>query len=83
MTRKRNYSKEYKDFHGTAEQKARRAARGRHRYKMEKAGRIKKGQEVEHRNGNAQDGSAKNLTVRSKAFQRRQGGLKTRGNRKK
>ena len=32
--RKRDYKKEYRDYGGTAEQKARRAARGRARYKL-------------------------------------------------
>ena len=72
--RKRNYGREYQQFHGTPEQKARRAARGRHRYKMEKEGKLKPGMEVEHKNQNALDGSKSNLTVRSKQFQRRQGG---------
>ena len=51
--KKRDYTKEYKDFHGTKEQKDRRAARGRARYAAEKAGKVKKGdksKEVHHKN---------------------------------
>lgn len=81
--RKRNYKEEQK-WQSTPEQKARRAARGRHRYKLMKTGKLKPGMEVEHKNGNAQDGSPSNLTVRPKQFQRRQGGFKTsRGVKKK
>lgn len=49
--KKRNYRKEYDDYHGTPAQKKRRAARGRARYAAEKAGRVKKGdksKEVHH-----------------------------------
>lgn len=51
MARKaRNYRKEYDDYHGTAEQKDRRAERGRDRYAAEKKyGKKKlKGKEVDH-----------------------------------
>ena len=50
--KKRDYKKEYRDYHGTAEQKKRRAQRGRDRYKAEKAGKVKKGdgKEVHHPN---------------------------------
>ena len=75
--RQRNYRREYEQYHGTEKEKARRAARGRHRYAMEKKGRLKPGMEVEHKNGNALDGSSSNLTVRSKQYQRRQGGKKS------
>ena len=48
--KKRNYDKEYKDYHGTAEQKKRRAERNRARRKAAKAGKVKKGdgKEVHH-----------------------------------
>lgn len=48
--RKRNYRKEYDDYHGTAEQRKRRAARNRARRKAMREGRVKKGdgKEVHH-----------------------------------
>lgn len=48
----RNYKNEYKDFHGTEEQKRRRAVRNADRAKAAKEGRVKKGdnKEVDHVN---------------------------------
>lgn len=48
--KKRNYKKEYKDYHGSPEQKKRRAQRNAARRKAEKDGRVKKGdgKEVHH-----------------------------------
>lgn len=74
--RKRNYKKEYKDYHGTSEQKKRRAARGRARYEMEKKGKVKKGQEVEHKDGNPNNNKPSNLKTTSSRYQRVQGGYK-------
>lgn len=50
MPKKRNYKKEYKDYHGSPEQKKRRAQRNAARRKAEKDGRVKKGdgKEVHH-----------------------------------
>jgi len=46
----RDYDKEYRDYHGTAEQKKRRAERNRARRKALKKGTVKKGdnKEVHH-----------------------------------
>jgi hypothetical protein len=46
----RDYKKEYNDYHGTDEQKKRRAERNRARKKAAKEGRVKKGdgKEVHH-----------------------------------
>lgn len=46
----RNYRKEYDDYHGTEEQKKRRAERNRDRAEAEKKGLVRKGdgQEVDH-----------------------------------
>lgn len=73
MTKARNYKKEYADFHGSPEQKARRAARGRARYKLAKEGKVSKGdgKEVDHKNFNALDNSKKNLQVISKTANRK------------
>lgn len=53
MPRKRNYRREYDEYHGTEEQKKRRAARNRANRKAKREGRIKKGdgREVHHVNG--------------------------------
>mgnify|MGYP000392104408 CR=1 FL=1 len=50
MPKGRNYRKEYDDYHGTEEQKKRRAARNRARAKAVKKGTVKKGdgKEVHH-----------------------------------
>lgn len=52
VKRKRDYKKEYADYHGTPEQKKRRAERNRDRNAAEKAGRVKDGdgREVDHMN---------------------------------
>lgn len=50
--KKRDYKKEYADYHGTPEQKKRRAERNRDRAAAVKAGKVKKGdnKEVDHMN---------------------------------
>lgn len=47
----RDYDKEYREYHGTPEQKKKRAQRGRARYAAEKAGKVSKGdgKEVDHK----------------------------------
>ncbi len=52
MAKKRNYRKEYDDYHGTAEQKKRRAERNRDRAAAEKkyGKKALKGKEVDHMN---------------------------------
>ena len=71
--KKRDYKKEYKDYHSKPEQKKRRAGRNAARKKMEKAGPVKKGdgKEVHHKNGNTKDNSKKNLSVISKTKNRK------------
>lgn len=61
----RDYGKEYRDFHGTKEQKMRRAERGRARYKAEKEGRVNEGdgKEVDHL-GSHRTGSLENVPTR-------------------
>jgi len=67
MPKKRNFKKEYEEYHSKPEQKANRAARGRARYKMEKAGKVKRGdgKDVDHKNRNPKDNRASNLRVQS------------------
>ena len=47
--RERDYDKEYKQYHGTEEQRKRRAARNKARRHLEKEGRVRKhdGKDVE------------------------------------
>ena len=68
----RDYKKEYREYHGSDEQKKNRAARGRARYKIEQSGRAKKGdgKDVHHRDGNPNNNSSKNLSVTSKSYNR-------------
>lgn len=66
--RKRNYKKEYEQFHANPVQKKRRAQRNAARAKLEKAGKVRKGdgKDVDHisrnRNGSLNN-SAQNLRV--------------------
>ncbi len=68
----RNYKKEYNDYHGTTKQKKRRASRNTARRKLEKAGRVKKGdgKDVDHKDRNPLNNGAKNLRVLSKSKNR-------------
>ena len=72
MTKKRNFRKEYDEYHSKPEQKKNRAMRNAARRKMLKAGRVKKGDglDVDHRNGNPRDNSRSNLQVMSKSKNR-------------
>ena len=65
---KRDYVKEYKEFHSDPLQKKRRAQRNAARSKMEKAGKVRKGQDVDHisRNpGGNLNNSMRNLRAQS------------------
>lgn len=59
--RKRDYAKEYRDYHGTTAQKKRRADRNRARRRAERDGRVSKGDGKEldhvgyHRTGRLRD----------------------------
>lgn len=59
-------------YNGSEEQKKRRAERNASRAKMEKAGKVRKGdgREVDHRDKNTANQSAKNLRVRDKSANR-------------
>lgn len=74
MTRKkRDYRAEYKATHGTAKGKKDRAARNKARSEAMKKGLVRKGdgKEIDHKNFNPRDNSAKNLRVVSKSVNRR------------
>lgn len=59
-------------YNSSPEQKKRRAERNASRAKMEKAGKVRKGdgKDVDHRNHNTSDQSAKNLSVMDKSKNR-------------
>lgn len=59
-------------YNSSPEQKKRRAERNASRAKMEKKGKVRKGdgKDVDHRNHNTGDHSAKNLSVMSKSKNR-------------
>lgn len=74
MVKKRSYGEEYDAFHGTPEQKKRRAQRNAARNKALKAGTVKKGdsKEVHHVNAPRKGSLAKVPTrVVSRAVNRR------------
>lgn len=72
-------------YNSSPEQKKRRAERNASRRKMEKAGKVKKGdgKDVDHKNKNTSDKSSGNLRVRSvkanRADNRGTGGRKKKG----
>lgn len=61
----RNYGEEYKKFHSSDKAKKDRAARNQARSEMEKAGKVKKGQDVDHADGNPRNNSKSNLRAMS------------------
>ena len=69
---KRNLRKEYDNYHSKPEQKKKRASRNAARRKMEREGRVRKGdgKDVAHRNNNPKDNRSKNLAVQSKSKNR-------------
>lgn len=72
MSKPRNYKKEYKDYHGKAEQRKRRSSRNKARRYAVKKGLARKGdgKEVDHKNYNANDNRPSNLRIVSKKANR-------------
>lgn len=68
----RDYKKEYEQYQSKPEQKKRRAQRNAARRKLERLGKVKKGdgKDVHHRNRNTNDNTAKNLTAIPKSKNR-------------
>ena len=62
---KRNYKKEYANYHGKPAQVKRRNARNAARNKLKKAGVAVAGKDVAHRNGNPRDNRRGNLAVKT------------------
>lgn len=74
VKRERNYRKEYDEYHGTPEQKKRRADRNAARRKAMRAGKVRKGDSKEvHHTGSHRKGRLKNVPTRviSRAANRR------------
>ena len=63
---KRNYRKEYDNYHASPEQKKKRASRNAAR----NGSGAKAGQDVHHKNGNPRDNKKKNLAVKPKSVNR-------------
>ena len=61
---KRNYRKEYDNYHARPEQIKRRNSRNAARNKLKKAGVAVAGKDVAHRNGNPRDNRRANLTIK-------------------
>ena len=72
MLTERNYRKEYDNYHAKPDQRKNRSKRVLARRKLEKEGRVHKGdgKDVDHKNGNPQDNSNDNLRVLSKSKNR-------------
>ena len=64
-TEKRDYKKEYAEYHSTPAQKKRRASRNKVRRKLLREGRVSKGdnKDVDHKDGNPLNNAARNLRV--------------------
>ena len=62
---KRNYKKEYANYHSKPVQKANRAGRNAARAIAKKNGAKVAGKDVAHRNGNPRDNRPKNLTTQT------------------
>jgi len=67
---KRNYKKEYANYHSKPEQKKNRAMRNAARRIVKKSGTNVKGKDVAHRNGNPKDNRKSNLTVSTRSANR-------------
>lgn len=76
MARDRDYKKEYREYHGTPEQKKNRASRNAARREAMAEGRVRKGdgKEIDHKDGNPRNNSRGNLQVMSRSANRRKGG---------
>jgi HNH endonuclease len=61
----RDYRSEYDSYQGTEEQKKNRAARNTARRRMEAAGKVKKGQDVDHLDSNPRNNDPSNLKAKS------------------
>lgn len=63
----RDYKKEYANYQGKAEQIANRSERNHARREMEKAGKVRKGQDVDHKKPLIKGGSNAMSNLRAKS----------------
>jgi hypothetical protein len=72
LTEKRNYRKEYDNYHSKPEQRKNRSKRVLARRLMMKLGKVRKGdgKDVDHKDGNPKNNGKHNLRVRSKSANR-------------
>lgn len=70
----RDYKKEYAKYHGKPSQIKRRSSRNKARRKL----KAPCGSDVHHKDGNPNNNSRSNLTLRSPRNQRKEGGAKSR-----
>ena len=68
----RDYKKEYRDYHGSAKQRARRSSRNKaRRLAIKTRGKAAvKGKDVDHRDRNPHNNSRSNLRIQSKSKNR-------------
>jgi len=76
---KRNYRKEYDNYHGQPDQIKRRDSRNAARNSLKKRGVTVNGKDVGHKNGNPKDNRPSNLKVVSKTKNRSYARTKTAG----
>tara|TARA_R110002073_G_scaffold49986_2_gene132748 strand:- start:884 stop:1183 length:300 start_codon:yes stop_codon:yes gene_type:complete len=63
VAKKRNYRKEYDNYHSSTTQKVNRAGRNAARSIVKKSGAATAGKDVAHKNGNPRDNRRGNLTL--------------------
>jgi hypothetical protein len=66
----RNYRSEYDNYHKKPAQRKKRGARVQARRDMKKAGKLKAGMDVHHKDGNPLNNSPSNLKMKSKKSNR-------------
>jgi hypothetical protein len=80
-TAKRNYRKEYANYHSSPKQKKNRASRNAARATLKRAGAKVAGKDVAHKNGNPKDNRRGNLTIQTASQNRSFARTKTAGKR--
>ncbi|NDF98236.1 MAG: HNH endonuclease [Chitinophagia bacterium] len=68
----RDYREEYDSYHGTDDQKKRRAARNKARRHLEREGRVHKGdgKDIDHKDHNPMNNNSSNIRVRDRSANR-------------
>ncbi len=81
VAKKRNYRKEYDNYHSSTVQKVNRAGRNAARSIVKKSGAATAGKDVAHKNGNPRDNRRGNLTLQRPSQNRSFARTKTAGKR--